>query len=400
MKLIVLFLSFAISSFGSDLEIKSRKAYPAGNETLPPIIRLDEKLTIEFDVESGSNPNLNLYFRFCDINWNIYENIFVENVDYNVERSLWLEKTNPDVVGSDFHYKGDFPNQNVLIQFPGKWKYFVTDYFDTSIVYSEGKFIVVSDEVSLELNLSRSRLEGKTFSNSTLGQSYELNTKAKLPDSLFSSKIIGLEIIENQKLSMPIFVSEDHQTEHRFIEWNGIDKLDYIIKDLRPGKENRQVDLRNHYKYQPPETRANYDGVDVSRLYSNSHKDFNGGSKILHFKNDYAEYMNVKFELRLANKPNKDVYLIGAFNDWRILPEYRMDLLDDLYFTYAELKRGIYDYYYISADADGSNIDLFEVEGNEWFTYNDYYVFLYYHTDELGGYDRIIGYNKFNNGDL
>ena len=61
------------------------------------------------------------------------------------------------------------------------------------------------------------------------------------------------------------------------------------------------------------------------------------------------------------------------------------------------LKRGIYDYQYVTGEITGNtveDIDWYTLEGNSWETTNFYYVFLYYNDTDLGGYDHIIGYAK------
>jgi hypothetical protein len=45
------------------------------------------------------------------------------------------------------------------------------------------------------------------------------------------------------------------------------------------------------------------------------------------------------------------------------------------------------------------NADWFALEGNSWKTENEYYIFLYYNSDELGEYEEIIGYTKINSGE-
>ncbi|MGE5496637.1 MAG: hypothetical protein ACM3Q2_01085, partial [Syntrophothermus sp.] len=61
------------------------------------------------------------------------------------------------------------------------------------------------------------------------------------------------------------------------------------------------------------------------------------------------------------------------------------------------LKRGIYDYQYVTAYGNGSeitNTDWYELEGNDWATTNVYNAFVYYSDPDKGGYDRIIGFIK------
>ena len=40
------------------------------------------------------------------------------------------------------------------------------------------------------------------------------------------------------------------------------------------------------------------------------------------------------------------------------------------------------------------------LEGNFWETGNNYHIFLFYNEEQLGGYDKIIGYKQIYSGDL
>jgi len=68
-----------------------------------------------------------------------------------------------------------------------------------------------------------------------------------------------------------------------------------------------------------------------------------------------------------------------------------------------QLKRGIYDYQYVTGEVAGDHIENINweiLEGNFWETRNEYFIFLYYKTIEKGGYDKIIGYKKIMSNSL
>ena len=107
--------------------------------------------------------------------------------------------------------------------------------------------------------------------------------------------------------------------------------------------------------------------------------------------------MNVKFQIKPPQEVYGDIYLVGAFNNWELLPEYKMNFNGDSYELTIELKRGIYDYQYVVVNGDlnnPSNQDWYVLEGNDWQTTDEYNIFLWYRDQNYGGYDRIIGYSK------
>lgn len=386
----------------TDFEIKSLRVYQSHDETSFPIIFANSKITIEFDIKSDQTPNWEILFRFCDQYWEPYEDYLFANEMYNTERNLWFEVLPFRGDRARYHYKETFPNENVNFPFAGKWQFFIVDSNDRDYIYTSGKFYVINNkEVYLKTSLKSQRLEGLNPDPAVFGQIYNLKVSFNLPDSLFTQNVKNIEIIENRKIEYPIVLEKTYDDQWRYYEIDGSESLSFHVKDIQPGGEYRQVNLMNKTKYTPPKVYAQFDGVEVSRKFKPSGKDFNGGSKLMNFKNEYAEYMDVEFRLRLPDNYYENVFLVGAFNNWEILPDYRMDEDNGLFTKTIELKRGIYDYQYVTADIVNDyleNESWIELEGNDWRTSNEYYIFLYYDSPELGGYEKIVGYKKIISG--
>lgn len=398
--LIFYFLTSTVLLFAGNSQIKSMKTYARGDETSPPIITLGGHIVIEFDIDLQQRPDWIIVFRFCDKDWKPYNNLFLANQGYNTEHNLWFESLPVTVEGAHYHFKQTFPNENVTFPFAGKWKYFITDFQDTSIVFAKGRFIVVNPFVPMDVRLRRERLEGSTPEPATFGEIYRITARGKLPDTLFEYYLENIEIIENQKFDFPVIVNKGELTEHRFYESDEVNAFTFVVKDIQPGNEYRQTDLMDRSKHNPPITKAQFDGVEVSRLFKPGGKDFNGGSILKNYKSDFAEYMNVQFELRLPDE-FANVFIAGSFTDWKVLPEYLMSENDGLHSITLELKRGIYDYVYVTGNPGKnyfSGINWLSIEGNDWNTNNDYYIFLFYKNQNYGTYDEIVGYTKLSSG--
>ncbi len=390
-----------------DFVIKSLRVYSSLSEISFPIIdksdSLKKTITIEFDVQGNYAPAFNIIFKFCDKDWNPYENIFLANIGFNTEYNLWLEKLPLRVADARYHYKGLFPNKNVTFPFSGKWKFYIVDSHNPDKIFGEGKFFVVIPEVKLNVSITKNRMENVIPEVAALGRTITIYTSFELPDTLFESNILLVEIIENKKISYPIRIDRTKLTEQNYYEWNGSNKFLFIAKDIKPGNEYRQTDLRDINRFNQKNVNAQYDGIEVSDFFKKRNRDLNGGSILTNYKNDYAEYLNVTFKIRPPENITSSVFLVGDFNNWQVLPDY--ELFDDngLLNLTIELKRGIYDYQYVTADnfdEEIKNINWHVLEGNFWETENDYHIFLYYLTPEKGGYDKIIGYIKINSGGL
>ena len=400
----VLLIASLIPNFiaAADVEIKSLKSYSDNKTALPVIIVGEESasyLNIEFDIKSASIPNLKIVFRFCDKNWNATDNVFLANFGQNVSTELEVYNLPTTIEDARYGYFGSFPDEKGYVSFPfsGKWKFYITDSFDTSVVYAVGKFYVIKEELNLNVTIKKQLMEDKTYFPQDLARVFNLTASFNLPDELFPNFVDEVEIIENKKLEYPIIVDRKFNTDYRQYYWDGNRSFSFSAKDIRPGNEYRETDSRNTNKFNSKNIKAQFDGLEYSRFFTNGNKDLNGSFLLTNPENAFASYLNVTFSIRPPDPSFGDIYLVGAFNDWIVLPQYKMENSGGIYSKTIELKRGIYDYQYVTADYINNqikNIDWLTLEGNNWQTTNEYYIFLFYNDPNYGGYDKIIAYKK------
>lgn len=381
-----------------DIRIKSLQAYPAGEESALAVIS-GNKLTIEFDLEADHIPELSVVFRFCDRNWVPTSNLFLANQGYNIYQNLSYTNLPVNVKGARYHFKESFPDSRGIISFPfsGKWMFFITDTYDTSIVYASGKFISLISELPMRISLTREKLEDKTYFPTELSYIFNVTSEFTLPEKFYPSYVDHMEVIENHKIGYPYIVDRTFNTNQRQFYWDGDRKFTFTIRDIRPGNEYRQTDTRDYNLFSGNSVKAQIDGLEYSRFFKEGPPDNDGGEILLNFRNDYASYLDVVFSIRPPEDNYSDIFLVGAFNNWEVLPEYKMTQQAGKYAITIPLKRGIYDYQYVTGEVKGNsvnNIDWYSLEGNDWNTSNYYYIFLYYNDPDLGGYDHIIGYSR------
>lgn len=407
MKILMLILScfWIVPSFlfSQNVEIRSLRAYAGNSETSFPAIFQKgigpDKLTIEFDAQSDFTPNLLIIFRFCNRNWIPYKNIFLVNpnnyIDYNMTYSI-LPNT---VKEAHYHFKSSYPDSKGFITFPfsGKWMYYIVPSGDTANVLGYGKFYVINQIIGVRDSLRRSKLEGKIYFPADLAKTFDISASFSLPGQLNPANVDHVEIVSNHVINYPTVIDRSGNTVNRQYYWNGSNKFSFTARDILPGNEYREVDLRNTDKFIGKNVQAHLDGLEYSRFYTEGSPDLYGGSILTNYNNDYATYLNVKFSIRPPNQVTGGIYLVGAFNNWTISPEYKMQDNYGVYSTTISLKRGIYDYQYVIADDNNGTItnqDWVTLEGNNWTTSNVYHVFVYYKDPDYGGYDRIIGYQQ------
>lgn len=374
--------------------------YTSDDEKSFPVVTKGNKLVISFDVQSTFVPAFNIVFRFCDRNWKPLDNIFFQNYGQNIAYFLDYISLPVTVEEADYHFSNRFPDNAGYVSFPysGKWRFYVVDPQDTSKVFAEGKFIVAYPEVELNVDLKKETIENINYYPPELARSFWVVVKTVLPEDFFPHFLDEVEIIRNHLVDYPLTINRnDGSNFNRKFEWDGNNRFTFIAKDFRPGNGYRQVNLMNTNVYSAKNVLAKFDGFESDRFYKNPLSDFNGGMVLYNPKDPFANYLNVKFSIKPSVDIYGDVYLVGAFNQWKVLPEYKMDFDGDFYTKTVLLKRGVYDYQYVVVNGDPSNpknIDWYILEGNNWNSGNTINVLLYYRDQNYGGYDRLIGFSR------
>jgi hypothetical protein len=400
-RILALFI-FSISNLHSqDFIVKSLNVYTTDNNTSLPVLVGKNKLAIEFDVQGDFYPSMNIVFRFCDKGWTPTKNIFLLNSQYSTYYFLDFEEL-PIMVVDDarYHHKSTYPDTRDQVQFPfsGKWRFYLTDTQDSSIVYATGKFFVIKEGIDLNVAIKRDELEGQTLWPVELAKSINITTSFYLPDAFHPSFVDKIEIIDNQRVNYAVVVDRISNTLERFYKWDANRSFTFTARDIPAGNEFRQVDIRDNNLFSPKDVNAQLDGLEYSRFFLNpSRKDLNGGKIFSNYRDEFSTYLNVTFSIRPPEENFKDIFLVGAFNDWKLSLDYKMTKSAGIYSITIPLKRGMYDYQYVAAEVvngEITNADWLILEGNTWLNSKEYDVFLYYHEQDKGGYERIIGYKR------
>jgi hypothetical protein len=386
--------------FSQEIKIKSLKVSTSADATSIPVLEnLKDLLVIDFDLQADTPPNLNIIFKYCDRDWKVLDNIFLSNQGKNTAYLLDYKYLPTTVADANYHYHNKFPDKNGYVEFPfsGKWKFFVVDSQDPSIIFAEGKFIVVIADGTLKVETRKETLDDKLYSPPQLGYVNWFIVEPQLKQDFFPHFIDQVEIIQNHKIYNPINISRNSTDQNRVFEWDGSSKLRFIAKDVRPGNEYRQANLMNTNIYNSQNVKAQFDGLEYTRFYKQGKNDLDGGFTLMPSKDTYATYMIANFQIKPPEEVSGDIYLVGSFNDWQLSEKNKMNFNGDYFELKVELKRGVYDYQYVVVNGDyknPANQDWFVLEGNDWQTVNEYNVLLWYRDTEYGGYDRIIGYSK------
>lgn len=405
MKILILIIAVCcfthINIFSQDFTIKSLNVYTDSDPTSLPVLVGNSKLVIEFDVQGEYYPNMNIVFRFCDRGWTPTKNVFLLNSQYSTYYFLDFEELPLNVIDdARYHHKSTYPDDRDQVQFPfsGKWRFYLTDTQDTSIVYATGKFFVINNDVELGVKVKRDELEDKSYWPVELAKAINITTDFYLPDDFHPAFVDKIEIVDDQRIYYPIIIDRKTNTLFRFYKWDASRNFTFTARDIPAGNEFRQVDIRDKNLFIGKDVKAQIDGLEYSRFFLNPlNKDLNGGKIYTNYRDEFSTYLNVTFSIRPPEENFKGIFLVGAFNDWKLSSDYKMNESGGIYSITIPLKRGIYDYQYVAADVENSeiiNTDWLVLEGNTWLNSKQFDIFLYYNEQDKGGYERIIGYKR------
>ena len=384
--------------------VKSLNVYTSDDKIALPVLTGNNKLVIEFDVQGEYIPNMNVVFRFCDKGWTPTKNIFLLNTAYSTAYFLDFDELPVTVIDdARYHNKSTYPDDRGQVRFPfsGKWRFYLTDTQDSSIVYATGKFFVVEDLVDMEILLKRDELADKNYWPVELAKRFSLTSDFYLPEQFYPAFVDKIEIIDDQRIYYPIIVDRNTNTLFRFYKWDANRHFTFTARVIPAGNEFRQVDIRNPNLYLGRDVDAKLDGIEYSRFFLNYEtNDLNGGKIYENYRDAYSTYHNVTFSIRPPDDVYGDIFLVGAFNDWLLSPDYQMYNSNGVFSITTYFKRGVYDYQYVVGeieDGDVVNADWLILEGNTWTNKKEFDIFLYYNEQDKGGYERIIGYKRVKN---
>ena len=90
--------------------------------------------------------------------------------------------------------------------------------------------------------------------------------------------------------------------------------------------------------------------------------------------------------------PDKNIYIVGMFNNYNLSDEYKMefDKNSGLYEKAILLKQGFTNYQYVVTDKSGKIDNENAIDGNFFQTENNYTAIVYYRGNNER-YDRVIG---------
>lgn len=372
----------------------------------PAIIRLDseDKLYMSFDDLDGDYKVYNFTLIHCNAKWEPSNMLVSEYLDGFAENPISSYRFSRTTLQKYTHYYFSFPNESIKLTKSGNYLLEVyTDNDMEKIVFTK-RFLVFEEKVSVDALVHAPTIVADrnfkqeidftiNYNTTEISNPYAEIFPVLLQNFRWDNAIVGLQ---------PQFV-KDKQLAYDYDD----------VNVFRGGSEFRWFDTRSllyqSERIQTIEKDSNsiynvYLLSDEKRTYKRyvASNDING--KYLVKTTDGgsddvdADYCWVHFFLPWEPPTSEgNIYVFGAFCDWKCQPETRMK------YNYARkgyeasifLKQGYYNYEYVLLrDNDKSADDMF-VEGMHQETENDYMILVYYRR-QGGWVDELVAVKRVN----
>ena len=397
MKVLKIIFLFVVAILSAQ-NIKSIQLFNPQTNDETPVIKFGEQLVLSFDDLQNSSTIYKYTIKHLDRNWQDDGLFFTEFAKGTLNANIQDFSYSFNTYQKYTHYTLNFPNEKIQPKISGNYELIVFKDSASKPLFKK-RFCLVEEGANLAINVSR-------FNDSkrpNINQRVEVIAVPNRSDILGNANSISLNVIQNNNFNQGIFDVKTNSVmgnkllfqqmnlvfpgnnEFYYFDNKIINQAYDMIASVETNDDGNQTYLHSvwayplDYQYQP----------DVNGAYYFRRSDMG----IERNANTEGDYSWVYFSLD-SNKMDKDLYVLGAFNDYVPSEEYKMTY-DENYIKYVAkiyLKQGFYNYILATKD-DAGNLNLGEINGSFWQTENLYQAFLYY-APFGRNYDGLIGYGE------
>jgi hypothetical protein len=390
--LIPFFTFFCLNIFSQN--IKSIQLRPLQENNFSSIVPLGTVLELSFDDLDADSKEYLYKVEHMTHDWQssgLSSSQYIDGFDQNTI----LDVTNSFNTFQNYtHYSVKIPNTNTVITKSGNYLLSILNYND-EVIHTR-RFVLYENATTVGVTVARSR------NTKTLNTQQTVQFSVNHPNITINNpgQEINVVVLKNKNWNekitdlQPTFFKQNqllYTYTNKTNFWGGNEYFNFDSKFVRNTSLNvvRVVkkDIYHHYIY--PFTFDKYRGYSYN-------PDINGQFVIRTLEaNDSkteADYAMMHFSL-LADKPftAKEVYVYGAFNDFDISDENKMqyDAKEKTYTGNILLKQGFYNYTFATLNSQG-NLNTNDINGSFYESENEYTVIVYYKP--FGSfYERVIG---------
>lgn len=365
-----------------------------------PIIRLGERLNLEFDDIIGDEANYYYTIEHYDYDWQpsqLVKSEYLEGFD-NVRINDYTNSYNTLQLYS--HYNLEIPNDDTrALKVTGN--YMLKIWNEKKELIFSRKFMVYEPLAQVNVVVKKSR-EVKLIHSKQV-----VNFEVSSPDFIIRKpeESVQAVIVQNNNFKTGIYNIEPqynlgntlvYKYDQLTSFWAGNEYLNFDSKDLRAATVKiKYIDveeLYHHYlfadhirAFDPYTYNPDINGKFVIRTMQGNNPAIEAGYVWTHFALETYEPLE-----------GGEVHLYGEFNNFVLDDSTKLEWNPSTgaYETARLFKQGYYDYKYVFLRSDGI-LDEGFISGNFISTENEYTVLIYYRPPG-GRYTRIIGLGSAN----
>lgn len=378
---------------------------PQTNDQTPVIRFGSEYFILSFDDLNGGFKEYNYKIEHYNADWTpsgIFQSEYLNGYgsdyfrDYNYSFNTYQGYT---------HYSLSFPNRDMSLKLPGNYVIKVYTNNENKPVFT--KRFAVYDPQSVTVGISEERGIGTEDLNqriSVIASSGQVNL-TETPDGarVFIMKNGNWE--DHLVIEKPSFLTPSQLTykNNNYLFEGGSEYLWFDTKNLEVAAMSTEqifrVDGEDLYHIvlradSPLRNVGYFDNTDVNGAFYIRNVRAPDQNK----SGTEADYAWVHFALDNFDDEGgkKELFVVGAFNNWQPAPQYQLKLSDANYWEVAVLlKQGYYNYQYAVYDTRTGKTNYSEINGSFWQTENQYQALFYYRPWGVR-YDLLMGFGTVN----
>ena len=373
--ILVLFFNSLISQ-----NIKSIQLRPLQENNYSSIVPLGTVLELSFDDLEADQKEYSYKITHMDYDWkksDIFSNEYIEGFQ---ENNINTYENSFNTLKNYTNYRVQIPNRNTRITKSGNYLLSVLD--DSNEVVFTRKFTLYERKSTVGVRALRSRNTAKSNQKQTVHFTINYNSN-EIKNPTQEVKVVVLQNENwNSAISnlMPQFFKRN-QLVYKYYNkadfWSGNEYFHFDNKQIRNSTVQiatvEKKEIYNSYLYLQEKRN--------SKSYT-YFPDINGQFVIRATEGanmfTEADYSRIHFSLQSEEIKNKEVYVYGAFNNFRLTTNNKMtyNKRQGVYETSMLLKQGFYNYTFATLE-DNNIVNLHEINGSFFQTENEYKVIVY-----------------------
>lgn len=373
--ILVLFFNSLISQ-----NIKSIQLRPLQENNYSSIVPLGTVLELSFDDLEADQKEYSYKITHMDYDWkksDIFSNEYIEGFQ---ENNINTYENSFNTLKNYTNYRVQIPNRNTRITKSGNYLLSVLD--DSNEVVFTRKFTLYERKSTVGVRALRSRNTAKSNQKQTVHFTINYNSN-EIKNPTQEVKVVVLQN-ENWNSAIsnltPQFFKRN-QLVYKYYNkadfWSGNEYFHFDNKQIRNSTVQiatvEKKEIYNSYLYLQEKRN--------SKSYT-YFPDINGQFVIRTTEGanmfTEADYSRIHFSLQSEEIKNKEVYVYGAFNNFRLTTNNKMtyNKRQGVYETSMLLKQGFYNYTFATLE-DNNVVNLHEINGSFFQTENEYKVIVY-----------------------